>query len=754
MKNRMSTTFSPILNIMAGPGHYLRTLTGGMRCFFIAVLGMLPLVCKAEKPAPLTRIAEVRSLTREQAAEQKPVVVRCVVNYAGRGRSDFIVEDGSDGCFVTVESDVEPSSAGGFDKIGALESGMLVEVRGVTLPGGFAPTILMESVKILGAVTPSKALSVSLPDLRTGCYDCRRVELGGVVQRIYREPGEALKARLEIATRDGGFAVTIDDSQGLDTRNLVDAEVRVSGICCMFFSVRGEANGVYLRVPGAGDVTIVKPATADPFAVPEAASLALLPFRREPPSLNRQRFSGVVSLARPSRFLYVQTKQRGFRVNTSSSEEFAPGDVVDVSGFIERANGFGIMTEAQVRKTGRASLPMPMNVSPSQILNVADVSPSTLRGEDYEGTLVVMRGRLAKFENAPDLESHRFYVDCQGMLIAATLPDSLPAAELARFPLGSEVELTGICSAQLNVLWPENFVARTIGFSLLLQGSESIRVLRGPPWWTSARLRMVVISLVSVVAAALAWVFLLRRRVRQQSQRIEVALSTHRDTELEYQAALRERHHLAADLHDGLQQIIVGASFRLEAAEAYEFDASQKLREQLDAARSAVQRALHALRDSLHSLRGIQEGPREFAALVEHMVAGMDHWPENAVRVVVLGDAFSLSRQVMGSLLMLVQEASSNALRHGKARSITIKVHYMTTGLDLSIKDDGQGFDPQNAPGIAEGHFGLDSLRNRMKWLNGSLMIRSNVGTGTCVTAHLPRHSAASKSVDFHPSAL
>jgi len=338
------------------------------------------------------------------------------------------------------------------------------------------------------------------------------------------------------------------------------------------------------------------------------------------------------------------------------------------------------------------------------------------------------------------------------MLIAASLPENLPVAQLARFQLGSEVELTGICSAQLNVLWPENFVARTIGFSLLLQGAESIRVLSGPPWWNPARLRMVVISLVSVVAAALAWVFLLRRRVRQQSQRIEVALSTHRDTELEYQAALRERHHLAADLHDGLQQIIVGASFRLEAAEAYELDASEELREQLDAARAAIQRALHALRDSLHSLRGIEEGPREFAALVEHMVAGMDHWPEGAVRVVVQGDAFSLSRQVMGSLLMLVQEASSNALRHGKACSITITVQYMATGLELTIEDDGQGFDPLKAPGMTEGHFGLDSLRNRMKWLNGSLLIRSKADTGTCVIAHLPRHIAESKPTDFHPS--
>ena len=731
------------------PGVWRRVLLNGL----LILQGIMTVSGQTEpSPPPLTRIAEIRSLTREEAAEQRPVVVRGVVNYSGRGRSDFIIEDGSDGCFVSMESSEAPLSVDQIKVVNSLEVGMLVEVRGVTLPGGFAPTILMASVEIVGNVRISAPLKVSLAELRTGSYDCRRVELRGVVQRVYRESGETTKARFEIAAQDGGFAVHMDDTNGLDIENLVDSEVRVSGICCIFFSVRGEVHGVYLRVPTSQEFTIIKPATADPFAVPEAAGLALLPFRREPPSLHRQRFSGIVSLSHQSRFLYVQTKRRGFRVNTSSSEVFSPGDVVDVSGFVERSNGFGVMNEALVRKGGRAPIPKPLAVTPSQVLNPVTVSPWTLRGEDYEGSLVMMRGRLAKFENAPDLKSKRFYVDCQGMLINAIFPEHVTTDELSRFQLGSEVELTGICASQLDVLWPENFVARPIGFSILLQGAEGIKVLRGPPWWTSERLRIMVLSLISVAAVALGWVSLLRRTVKRQSQRIEQALTTHRDTELEYQAALRERQHLAADLHDGLQQIIVGASFRLEAAEAYELDVSEDLRHQLDAARAAVQRALHALRDSLHSLRGIEEGPREFAALVEHMVVWMDHWPENAVRVEVKGEPFPLSRQVMGSLLMLVQEASSNAFRHGKALSITVTVHYGRDALELSIADDGLGFDPQKAPGMSEGHFGLDSLRNRMKWLDGTLQVQSRVGAGTCIIATLSRRNAEPESSDFTTS--
>ena len=67
--------------------------------------------------------------------------------------------------------------------------------------------------------------------------------------------------------------------------------------------------------------------------------------------------TGVVTLARAGQFVYVQTKERGFRVNTRSGDVFTPGDVVEATGFVTPTNNFAVMNDALLRKTGRTAVP-------------------------------------------------------------------------------------------------------------------------------------------------------------------------------------------------------------------------------------------------------------------------------------------------------------------------------------------------------------------------------------------------------------
>jgi len=52
----------------------------------------------------------------------------------------------------------------------------------------------------------------------------------------------------------------------------------------------------------------------------------------------------------------------------------------------------------------------------------------------------------------------------------------------------------------------------------------------------------------------------------------------------------------------------------------------------------------------------------------------------------------------------------------------------------FSVSDNGGGFDPSTRPGLAEGHFGLDGIHERVEHLNGAIVIDSAPGRGTCVT--------------------
>ena len=83
------------------------------------------------------------------------------------------------------------------------------------------------------------------------------------------------------------------------------------------------------------------------------------------------------------------------------------------------------------------------------------------------------------------------------------------------------------------------------------------------------------------------------------------------------------------------------------------------------------------------------------------------------------------------ALIRIIRELASNAVTHGAAKTIRIAGALEDGLLHISVKDDGSGFDTQNHPGTAEGHFGLDGIRERVSRLDGTFEITSSPGKGT-----------------------
>ena len=91
------------------------------------------------------------------------------------------------------------------------------------------------------------------------------------------------------------------------------------------------------------------------------------------------------------------------------------------------------------------------------------------------------------------------------------------------------------------------------------------------------------------------------------------------------------------------------------------------------------------------------------------------------------------------SLLRIVQEAVSNAVRHGGADEIHIQLRKDgENNMALEISDNGNGFDSENINHETlriEGHRGLASMTERMSLMGGVLKIKSVPGKGTVITA-------------------
>jgi signal transduction histidine kinase len=82
----------------------------------------------------------------------------------------------------------------------------------------------------------------------------------------------------------------------------------------------------------------------------------------------------------------------------------------------------------------------------------------------------------------------------------------------------------------------------------------------------------------------------------------------------------------------------------------------------------------------------------------------------------------------------IVQEALTNAAKHGAAKRAVVEVHEDDTDIWVSVRDDGSGFDPSEH---SDG-FGLLGMHERVHLLDGTLDIESAPGSGTKVEARFP----------------
>lgn len=89
------------------------------------------------------------------------------------------------------------------------------------------------------------------------------------------------------------------------------------------------------------------------------------------------------------------------------------------------------------------------------------------------------------------------------------------------------------------------------------------------------------------------------------------------------------------------------------------------------------------------------------------------------------------------TILRIIRELATNAIRHGRATAIQIAGGIEGDQLTFSVYDNGCGFDPETVPGIAEGHFGLLGIRERIDLLGGELSVRSGNGNGTKISIRL-----------------
>jgi len=126
-----------------------------------------------------------------------------------------------------------------------------------------------------------------------------------------------------------------------------------------------------------------------------------------------------------------------------------------------------------------------------------------------------------------------------------------------------------------------------------------------------------------------------------------------------------------------------------------------------------------------------------FRESLESLISHLGKQRRERITARVEGTPFDVPNFVAGNLLLVIQEAIHNAMHHAQAETIDVSVVFdaATGSITAEVRDSGLGFDRATAAGPAQGHFGLQGMRERMERLNGHLSIESRPGGGTTVRA-------------------
>ena len=204
----------------------------------------------------------------------------------------------------------------------------------------------------------------------------------------------------------------------------------------------------------------------------------------------------------------------------------------------------------------------------------------------------------------------------------------------------------------------------------------------------------------------------------------------------EYGAA-EERSRLAREIHDTLAQGLAGITLQLETADAL-LDTGGDPEQIHSLVMNALALARSNLEEARRSVLDLRAAPLEGRTLpeaLEVLASAFSQRGNLRVEYVQSGGRRPLPLRTEVGLYRMAQEALANAERHANASRAVLKLKLQPDRVFLSVRDDGQGFDPGQVP---PGRYGLVGLNERARMLGGSLRIESAPGSGTNIEISVP----------------
>jgi len=198
--------------------------------------------------------------------------------------------------------------------------------------------------------------------------------------------------------------------------------------------------------------------------------------------------------------------------------------------------------------------------------------------------------------------------------------------------------------------------------------------------------------------------------------------------------------NISKELHDRVGQNLTGLNISLNIIRSeLDVETQQKLSDTF----VYTQNLLDQVTDQIRELMAELHPP----VLEDYGLAAALRWyaeqisRQSKLRIEVDGEIIEprLELSVCMALFRISQEALNNVIKHAHANSVKIRLKEQDDFIVLSIVDDGSGFEPNLPVPISHPHWGLSTMKERARTVDGNLEIHSKPGAGTEILVRIPR---------------
>lgn len=202
-----------------------------------------------------------------------------------------------------------------------------------------------------------------------------------------------------------------------------------------------------------------------------------------------------------------------------------------------------------------------------------------------------------------------------------------------------------------------------------------------------------------------------------------------------------ERQRISRDLHDYTVQNLTSLVHKTElCSKLVEMD-PVRCKLELSMMSKTLRDIINDTRQMIYNLRPMSFDDIGLDITIERALDKLESSEQKRVQFSVEGESYQIKPVIGLTILRIIQEGCSNAIKHADASYIKVVLKYHPDRISVTIKDDGKGFDinhVSNNDRDDNSGFGLSMMRERVYLLSGNIEIQSSTDNGTEIIVNVP----------------